>query len=55
MRSVEGRGGGGDEVDAEELPRPEIKFRQYFSSRVKCDHVLSDLVFPTPDMMRKGL
>ena len=39
-------------IDAEELPMPEIKCCQYFSSREKWAHVLSAPVFPTSGMMR---
>ena len=45
------RGGGGwggkpCGVDAEKLPRPDIKCLQYLSSMAKCAHVLSAPVFP---------
>ena len=46
-------GAGG--VDVEELLRPEIKFRQYLSSREKCAHVLSAPVLSTPGMTRRRL
>ena len=38
-------------VDVKEVPRPAIKCCQYLSSIAKWTHVLSALVFPTPDMM----
>ena len=47
-----GRGRGEGRVDFEEVPRPEIKCRQYLSSMEKFTHVLSDPVLSTPDMMR---
>ena len=47
-----GRGGGGGRLDFEEVPRPEIRCRQYLSSMEKFAHVLSDPVLSTPDMMR---
>ena len=52
MRSSEGVGGG---VDVEEVPRPEIKCRQYLSSMKKCAHVLSAPVSSTPGMMSRRL
>ena len=51
MRSAEVGGGGGG-VDLEEVPRPDIKCRQYLSSMEKFSHVFSDPVFFTPVMMR---
>ena len=50
--SWRGRDGGAGGVDDEELPRPEINLRQYFSSRSRCTHVLSAPVFSTPDIKR---
>ena len=47
MRSAEGglgEGAGGS--DAEDVPRPDIKCRQYLSSMEKCAHILSAPVFP---------
>ena len=57
MRSSEGGvgGGGSGGVDIKELPRPEIKCRQYLSSREKRAHVLSAPVLSTPGMTRKRL
>ena len=51
------KGGGGwsGGVDAKEIPRPEIKCRQYLLSMEKCTHVLSALVLSTPGMMSLSL
>ena len=46
-----GRGG----VDVEEVPRPEIKYHQYLSSRAKCSDVLSAPALSTPGMTRRRL
>ena len=51
MRSLEGVGGGAGGADVEEVPRPEIKCRQYLSSMEKCAHVLSAPVLSAPGMM----
>ena len=49
------RGIGENGFDVKDVPRPEIKCRQYLSSREKRSHVLSTPVFPTPGMMRQRL
>ena len=47
--------GGSGGVYVEEVPRPDIKCRQYLSSMAKCAHVLSAPVLSTPGMMRRRL
>ena len=42
-------------VDVKELPMPEIKCRQYLSSREKCNHILSAPVLSTPGITRRRL
>ena len=48
-------GGGAGGVDVEEVPRPEIKCRQYLSSIEKCAHVLSAMALSTPGMISRRL
>ena len=55
MRSLEGVGGGAGGADVEEVPRPEIKCRQYLSSIEKCAHVLSAMALSTPGMISRRL